>query len=708
MSRLLENGHYARLPWNEQLSERFLQEYLTSLDPFKLYFLKSDIEEFEQKYGTSMTARLRRADFLPVATEIFERYRQRVSERVKDAKRILAEEEFDFTLDESITTDREEMPWFEDEREAEQQWRLRLKEDLLGETLRREQIAKRAREQGKENPLKDEVSPQKKIERRYDRPLRFAREADEEDIANYFLSAVARSYDPHSEYLSFRELEQFKIGVSNELVGIGAMLKAEDDGATKIDGIVNNGPADKQGDLQLGDRVIAVDSLNSGDWVDIMFMSLDKVVEMIRGEEGTTVALKVEPADGADGETRVITIDRELVTMKDGLASGEIYELLVGEKPVKMGLMRLPSFYFDYEDRSKRVSVDVEKILRRMMKEKIDGLLIDLRGNGGGSLEEVRRLTGFFVGRGPVVQIKATNGHIDSLNSDYRKPIYSGPMVVMVDKGSASASEILAGALQDYNRAVIIGEDSTYGKGTVQQPMDIGRFMPFLADRERAGYVKMTIQKFYRVSGDSTQKKGVVPDIILPSANEVLEVGEAHQDYALAFDKIRRAADFKPFLSQNLFIPLLRERSEKRRAKNQEFRYLRNDIKRIEERLRKNRSSLNRKVRLEEIEENNQRRKRRNAERVKRFGEIAKQDAKSLKIRRLTLDDLSAETLPLVDREKDLERHMRRAENKLADLDDTPEWPSGIDASRREALAVLSDLVDAVRDSKLAGTLVKP
>ncbi len=708
MSRMLKNGHYARLPFNEKLSARFFDVYIETLDPAKLYFLKSDIENFSKKYKSNLHALLENENALPAASEIFEVFRSRLNERITTAKDILKNEKFTFESDRWVMNDREDAEWPADKAAAREEWKLLMEQALLSEVMRREQIEQRANELGKENPFKDEPSPQEKIILRYERVLKFYQEFDTEEVANFFFSAVARSHDPHSEYLSARELEQFKIGVSNELVGIGAVLKAEDDGATKIDGIVNNGPADKQGDLQLGDRVVAVDSLNNGEWIDIMFMSLDKVVEKIRGKEKTSVALKVEPAGGATGETRIIIIEREVVTMKDGLATAEIYQYGEGDEATRLAVLRLPSFYFDYEDRSKRVSTDVEVILNRLKEEKIDGLAIDLRGNGGGSLEEVRRLTGFFVGRGPVVQIKKTSGHIESLNSDYRKPLYTGPMVVFTDKGSASASEILAGALQDYNRAIVIGESSTFGKGTVQQPMDIAKWMPFLSDRERAGYVKLTIQKFYRVSGDSTQKKGVVPDIIFPSTNDVMEVGEAHADFALPFDRIRKAGDFTPFNRQNLFVPMLQEKSILRRSKNKDFIYLKEDIARIKKAIDENRTSLNREVRRTEIKENEVRRKGRNKERIERFAKMEEEDMSSLKIFRLTLDDVKAEKLPMVDREKDGKRHMRRVKDELADLDDTPEWPSGIDADKREGLEILRDLVGAVKAGKVAGILKKP
>ena len=708
MFRILQNGHYARLPSDENLSQRIFDGFIRDLDPARLYFEKGDIDEFQKKYGRKLHDLLLNEESIPAASQIYGRYRQRVNERIAVVKSLLENGDFTFKSDREIMQDREDAPWPKDSAEATEIWRLRLEESLLGESLRREGIAKRAKEQGKDNPLEKEISPEKKIAQRYERFLKTITKTDEEDVANYFLSAVARAHDPHSEYFSARELQEFKVSIKNKLVGIGAMLRTEDDGATKIDGIVNNGPADRQGDLQLKDRVVAVDSLNDGKWVDIMFLPIDKVVEKIRGKEGTDVALKVEPADGAPGETRVIVIRREVVTMKDELATAEVFSYGEEDTSKKLGVVKLPSFYFDPENRDIRVSVDLEKLLNRLNKEKIDGLVMDLRGNGGGSLEEVRRITSFFVGRGPVVQIKATSGHVESLGSNaLRKPIYDGPMVVLTGKGSASASEILAGALQDYNRAVIVGESSTFGKGTVQQPLEIARFMPLFADHDRAGAVKLTIQKFYRVAGSSTQKEGVIPDIVFPSVRDALEVGERYADHALPHDTIKQAVDFRPFNRQSLFLSVLQEKNEVRVKASKDFNYVFEDKKRVEERLKKNTVSLNIEKRRAEIAENDLRRKARNTERLKRFEIQEKQDKKKFMIYRMTLDDIEKPELPQVDREGDKEWHMRRAKDEIADLDDTPEWPSGLDVTKREGLAVLGDLVDAVKASKIAGVLRK-
>jgi carboxyl-terminal processing protease len=705
MSYILENGHYARLPLNDDLSQRIFDDFLGDLDPSRLYFEQSDIDEFTKKYRVQLDDLLRKKESISAATEIYQRYQKRVKERAEMVQDLLDNQKFDFTKDEFIEQDREKADWPKNAAAARDLWRLQLKEALLAEKLRREGIARRAKEQGKEDPLKGQPSGKEKIAQRYERFFKTIEGADNEDIANYFLSAVARAHDPHSEYFSARELQQFEVNIQNRLVGIGALLRAEDDGATKIEGIVNNGPADRQGDLQLKDRVVGVDSKNDGNWVDIMFMPLDKVVEMIRGEKGVEVALKVEPAGAPAGETRIIVIKREEVTMKDELTTAEVIDYSHGDGEMKLGVVKMPSFYFDPQDRDVRVSRDLEKLLERLKKEGIDGLAIDLRGNGGGSLEEVRRITGFFVGEGPVVQIKRTNGHIEALKSPFRKPLYDGPIVVLTDKGSASASEILAGALQDYSRAVVVGESSTFGKGTVQQPLMISRFMPPLANADRAGAVKLTIQKFYRVAGSSTQKKGVVPDIVLPSVRDALEVGEQYADHALAYDKISRARDFQPFKRENLFISMLEEKSQSRVKASKDFAYVLEDTERLEERMKKNQTSLNIATRKKEIAEADARRKKRNAERLERFKALEAEDEKSFKVYRLTLDDVNLETLPEVNLEEDAERHMRQAKDEVADLDDTPLWPSGIDATKREGLAILRDLVSAVEAGKLAGVL---
>ena len=439
-----------------------------------------------------------------------------------------------------------------------------------------------------------------------------------------------------------------------------------------------------------------------------MFLPLDKVVEKIRGAEDSEVALKVEPADGSPGETRIYVIKREPVDMKEEQAGAEVISYAGKNGPTKIGVIRIPQFYFDQADRTRNVSTHTADLIARLEKEKVAGIIIDLRGNGGGSLDEVRRMTGFFNGRSPVVQVKKTTGQIETLRAPRFKPLYSGPLVILTDKGSASASEILAGALQDYNRAVIIGSANTFGKGTVQQPIPIARYARVFNQDDRVGAIKLTIQKYYRPSGSSVQIEGVVPDIKLPAVTDVLEVGEAHAKHALAHDLIRPSSDFAPFTSGHLHLEELKKRSAARVAKNQEYEYLREDRARVKKQLEENAVSLNKAKRKAESAENEARRKARNKERRVRFAEIEAKDDKTIKVYRLSLEDLEAESLPVLNLKDEDERHMRRAKDDLEELDDTPEWPSGIDAGKREGLSVMRDLIELQKAAGYNGELTKP
>jgi len=709
MAIMLQNSHFARLPYNAELSRKFFDDYLADLDFQKLYFTGDDVDGFRAKYGDRLHTLLLQGKSTGPATEIYDVFRIRVAERVKQAEKLL-EGEFDFTGDERVMLSRKDATWAKSEAEAKKVWASQIKEAVLAETLRREIIAKMAGEQGKPDPGADDLDPREKVSLRYKRLLASVEDLDNEDLANYFLSAVSRAYDPHTDYMSFREMNRFKDGMKNELVGIGALLQAEEDGATIIKGIVVGGPADKEGTIKLNDRVVAVDSMNSGKaegMTDIMFMKIDKVVDLIRGKQGTSVALKIEPAGGPPGETAIVVIERDKVELKDEQASGELIEMKNDEGETKrIGVLTLPSFYADFDQGLTRCSVDVERILVRLMEEKMDGLIFDLRNNGGGSLEEVRRMTGFFIQPGPVVQVKNTLGQVQVKDSDDEKAIYTGPMVVMIDKSSASASEIIAGALQDYNRAVVVGDSSTFGKGTVQQPMDIGRMLPLFAIREKAGYLKVTIQKFYRPSGSSTQMDGVVPSIVLPSITDALDIGEAYLDNALPHDRIRPASDFKPQDQQALFIPRLKELSLGRIEKSQDFKYVIEDVIRAKDRLKENTVSLNKAEREREIAESDKQKKERNAERRTRFAEIAEMDAKDYKFYRITLDDLEKGVdLQSYDPSKENGDYMRRAVDATESLDDTPEWPSGLNPDKREAMAVLANLIDLTDNAKMAGLL---
>ncbi|MES2440291.1 MAG: carboxy terminal-processing peptidase [Verrucomicrobiota bacterium] len=710
MAIMLQNSHFARLPFNAELSQRFLEDYLKDLDFQRLYFTQEDVDNFQVKYGDQLHTLLLHGNSMPAATEIYGTFEKRVEERVALTEKLLKGETFDFSANESVMLSRKEAAWPKNDKEASDLWRLQIKEAVLGETLRRELLAKLSKEQGKPDPSVADRNPKEKVSLRYKRFLSSVKDVDDEEIAKFFLSSVARAYDPHTDYMSFREMNRFKDGMKNELVGIGALLQGEEDGATKIMGIVVGGPADREGTLKLNDRVVGVDTLNTGkpeDMIDIMFMKIDKVVDFIRGKEGSAVALKVEPAGGAPGETKMVVIQRGKVEMKDEQASGEVIEMKTDKNATRrLGVITLPSFYADFEEGKIRCSVDVERILKRLIEEKIDGLILDLRNNGGGSLEEVRRMTGFFIDSGPVVQVKNTLGQVQVKDSDNGKPLYTGPMVVMTDKSSASASEILAGALQDFNRAVIVGDSSTFGKGTVQQPMDIGRMLPLFAARSHAGSLKVTIQKFYRPSGSSTQMDGVAANVVIPSMTDALDLGEQFLDHPLPHDRIRPAADFKPLDVQALFLPRLKELSQERLNACKDFSYVIQDVMKAKDRMKVNQLSLNKAAREKDLAESDALQKERNAERRIRFAKMAEEDKKSLAFYKLTLEDLEkgADLKPYNPADENGD-YMRRVKDATADLDETPKWPTGLDPLKRESLSVMKDLVDLTENARLAGML---
>ncbi len=705
---MLRNSHYERIEVDEDLGERFFDSYIDSLDSNKLYFLGSDIEAFREKYGDNLHEFILFQKCMTPAEEIFEVFKVRANERIKYAQELLKQEDlFTFDTHREIMLDREKASWPASEEEARQIWKDQVEQALLGELLRRESIADLAAKQGKDDPLKDKKLPGEMISLRYERILKAVNSADEEDIADRFLSAVAKSYDPHTDYFSESEMERFMSGMKNSLVGIGALLQAEDDGSTKITGIVVGGPADKEGSLKLNDRVVGVDHNNAGTedaMEDIMFEKLDRVVDMIRGKEGVEVRLKVEPADGAPGEVKFIVIKRGKVELKDELAKAELVEMSRpdGGKQ-RLGFIKLPAFYADFQNWKTRCSTDVEKLVRRLSDENVQGIILDLRGNGGGSLEEVRRMTGFFTGRGPVVQVKDYKGDVEIKDSSHADPIFHGPMVVLIDKTSASASEILAGALQDYNRAVVVGDSSSFGKGTVQQPVPIKRMMPIMEDARRAGVLKPTIQKFYRVAGSTTQLKGVESDIVLPSMLDAYEVGEAYLDFALSHDTIKPAPGFVEGNRGHLFLPEVKVKSLERVGKSKDFLYVEEDAERLIERRDENVISLNKEARKKELDDNEKRRDTRNAERRERFSKIAEQDAELFRFYRLNLEDLGLDQLVELDHEKDKESYMRKAKDGVADLDDTPEWPSSLDPVKREGIHILADLVEATERARMAG-----
>jgi len=696
----MQNMHYDRKAIDEKLSQKILETYLRSLDPARLFFTQQDVNAFKREYGNNLQDYLIGGQAMEPAQKINELYVKRAKEMVAHSRQLLKDSSFNFERNAYIERQRKEANWAKDTTQLQQLWSDRLEEQLLSEILRREALAKLAKQQNKPDPSLEEKSPQQKLDLRFQRILRTIEEIDSEEVADMFFSAITQSYDPHSDYMGAREMQRFNSAMSGSLIGVGALLQAEDDGATKIAGVVVGGPIDKSGEIKLNDRIVAVDKDNSGNMIDIMFMPIDKVVELIRGKEGSQVRLKVESAK-TPGQAKIVTLKRQKVEMKDELVKGEVIDYTNDAgKQVKLGVITLPSFYADFETGSRRCARDVLEILARMIKENVAGIVIDLRGNGGGSLEEVRVMTGFFTGSGPVVQIKSTGGRVDKLESGMSKPLFNGPIVVMTNKLSASASEILAAALQDYGRAVIVGQDSTFGKGTVQKPYDIGKDLPFFADQSKAGLLKLTVQKFYRVAGGSTQLRGVVPDIHLPSLVDAFEIGENKLPSPMPYDEIAPAKGYRQQNDIKNMLPELSKRSQQRQLKDYDFEVVRQDIEFAKKQLAENKLSLNKLERTKENDNQEQRRQQINAERKKRYEELAKQDSQNLKVYRLTLDNAKQPgPLPLADKEKDEQSNMKTAKDAIDNLDDTPDYPSNLDPEKREVLAILSDMLSLQKKS---------
>ena len=695
VGRLLEEGHYTHHPLNDEISRKLLTGYLEMLDFSHLFFTQKDVDAFTKKYGTALDDDILLGNLKP-AHEIFDVFQKRVEDRVKKIKE-LVKQPMDFKTDETVLLSRQKAPWPKDEAEADDLWRKRIESELLQEKL-------------SEHPI--EPGP-KLVERRYDRMLRNIHEEDDEEQVKLFLDALAQAYDPHSEYLSASDLKNFSINMGLSLVGIGAMLRSED-GYAKIESLVPGGPALTSGRLKVGDRISAV-AQGSKDFVDVRDLRLDKVVEQIRGKKGTRVRLLIIPASAADpAQRKTVELVRDEIKLKDQEARADI--IIKKDRngdPVKLGWITLPSFYADMDSHKKSTTKDVLALLKRLKREKIAGLVIDLRRNGGGSLEEAISLTGLFFKSGPVVQTKGANERVVISTDPDPDIAYDGPLVVLTSRQSASASEIFAAALQDYGRAAIVGDQSTFGKGTVQTILEIGRFTSLLGTRNQEdGALKLTIQKFYRVAGGSTQLHGVASDIVLPTLTDLPEFGEGALKNALPYDEVPAAKYNKWSDSHPLFLDELKVRSAARVAADPEFHYVLEDMERLRKKITDNRISLNEDVRHREVDEQKARKDERSKQRLARAEEEPS-------IYRLTLETLDNPKLELIMYPGKLAEAKTKGDLKTApeaapDSDDDDDSDLGdngddtkaaaIDPERDETLNILTDLVQLSAGPKTAST----
>jgi len=724
---MLQNHHYSHRDFDDEMSKTMLGNFLDMLDFRHQYFTQEDVDGFREKYDTTLDDHILMRNISP-AIEIYDVYKQRVKERVDFVKSTLKSKKFTFDSNRTIDLKRDKMPWPKDKAAADKMWLDIIEENLLQERIadeararedkkKAEKAAKKKAEAKdttaevkpeakKEEPKKEvadakkekdekDMTPEERVAKDYDKLLEITNENDNEDTVNFFLSSLATAYDPHTEYMSTDERDSFNQHMTHKLVGIGALLGMKDE-AAEIQGIVVGGPADKEGSLQLNDRIIAV-AQGDEEFVDVKYLKLQKVVNMIRGEIDSIVRLKINPADDPTG-VKIISIVRAEVPLKEKLANAELLQTPpeMGA-PLKLGWINLSNFYGDMESGTVSASADVERLLRRLIKENIQGLVFDLRDNGGGSLDEAVKLTGLFVPSGPVVQAKDWRGSISWKDSEAEKPVYDGPMIVLVNKASASASEILAAALQDYRRAVIVGDSSTFGKGTVQTILDVARYMPFFSEKSRAGSLKVTIQKFYRIAGGSTQLKGVVPDIHLPSRLDVLDIGEGAAKNPLPYDTIP-PRKFAPWRPDAFPVDELNASVKSRISANPEFQIIQDDSKRLKERIDKNAVTLNLAEREKERIEVEQRRDKINDERSKRAKEVADRlKDNGFKVYRLTLDNVDKPDLvPESTFTKEDSTGMRTAKKEDDDEDnvtDGSKFPYGIEPVKLETIHILRDLI---------------
>ena len=521
---ILDNNHYRGIHLNDSLSSAILDAYLEGLDNNRSYFLAGDIAQFE-KFRTKIDDFTRNQD-VSVAYEIYDVYAKRFNDRMRFVLDTLITFPFDYTADEFLETDRSKAAWANSETELNDVWRKIIKGQCL--SLR---LAGKAQEE-----------IEKTLRTRYERFQKSISQFNSEDVFSIYMNALTESYDPHTNYFSPKAADLFKQSMSLSLEGIGARLQTDGD-YTKIVEILPGGPAEKSNKLHASDRIIGVAQGEDGEMVDIIGWRVDDAVKLIKGPKGTTVRLLILPAEtGLKGPTTEILLVRDKIKLEDQQATKNTIKYRQDGKELKLGVITLPSFYMDFEDYQKgnpnykSTTRDVKRLINELKAEDVNGIVMDLRNNGGGSLAEAIDLTGLFIKDGPVVQVKNSMNKIEVGRDDDKDILYNGPLVVLTNRFSASASEIFAGAIQDYNRGVVVGE-STFGKGTVQTVVDLKQFIK--APDEEVGQLKITFQKFYRVTGSSTQNKGVTPDVLLPSALDTEQFGESSNPSALPWDEIR-------------------------------------------------------------------------------------------------------------------------------------------------------------------------
>lgn len=633
VSEMIERYHVSQGKIDDAVSERALKRMIEELDPLKLYFLQSDIDALEQ-YKHQLDD-LVKAGNVDLAFKIHDLHLARLKERIALVHNLI-DADHDFTVDESIVIDAKDRDWAKTEAEIADRWRKRIKYDLLILKVDGTDLAE-ARE---------------RLHRRYATVLNAAQQTEPGEMLEMYLSAIAHGFDPHSSYMSPQTVKDFRIQMELSLEGIGAALRSED-GYVTVAQIVPGGAADKDGRLKVGDKIIGVDP-GDGKIIDVVEMKLDKVVRYIRGKAGTVVRLQVKTANN---DIQVYDLTRQTIELKSSEVKGAIIdtkERLPGARAAKIGVIDIPSFYRDFRGEQlgrpdfKSTARDVIKVLEDFRKQGgVDAIVVDLRSNGGGALNEAIEVSGLFIDSGPIVQVKEPDGKIRTHDDVEGGVYYSGPLIVLCNRLSASASEIFAGAVRDYNRGIVVGDTTTHGKGTVQNVMPVSRqLFRFLNNSEDRGSLKLTIQEFYRANGESTQQRGVRSDIVLPSLLDHLDLGEGYLENALPFSKIR-PANIRPvnYVSPEI-LSTLQAGSASRVAADPKFREVAQNIERFLERKNRKTITLNEAQYLKERDNDRKEIEKTIEERENGDGPVFPKDFYNDEVLRIALDYIELLTGP--------------------------------------------------------------
>jgi carboxyl-terminal processing protease len=618
---ILDNNHYRKLSLNDSMSSVILDEYVKSLDNNKTYFTQADLKSFESY--RFIIDDLTRAENVDLAYDIYAVFRKRFNTRMDYIFKTLLKQQFTYTSDEYYESDRDKEPWAKNEQELNEVWRKIVKSQALSLKL----------------AGKTTEDTERMLRERYERFSKSILQFNSEDVFSMYMNAITESYDPHTNYFSPRAADLFKQQMSLSLEGIGAKLQTEND-YTKIAEVIPGGPADKSKLVHNNDRITGV-AQGDGEMVDVIGWRIDDVVKLIKGPKGTTVRLQILPAEtGLNGPSKIIQIVRDKIKLEDQQAKKSVIHYQKDGKDMRLGVITLPSFYMDFDAYQKgdpnytSTTRDVQRLIKELQAENISGLALDLRNNGGGSLTEAIDLTGLFIKNGPVVQVRNTVNKTEVMTDNNPAIGYNGPLVVLTNRFSASASEIFAGAIQDYHRGVVVGE-STFGKGTVQTVIDLNRFINDPANQ--VGELKLTFQKFYRVTGSSTQNKGVTPDVLLPTALDAEQFGESASPSAMPWDEINGTLFQKTPVINDKVLSNINKAYQERLKTDKSLSQFVIETDEIRKSYRDTRVSLNEVVRKKEMEEV----EKKKASNSKMQGHIPSKEVPEPK----TLDDLDDEYL---------------------------------------------------------------